>query len=255
MGSYQGSPNAEIRIEFFANSSLEPSGYGEGERYVGNVQVTTDAFGIATFDSPLFGDLTFGDYVSSTATDASGNTSEFSAAVPVSFMKIAGAPSISEGENYYLQFVTSTSSPQPDGWLVDWGDGIVETLLGDATDANHVYADGPANFEIQAWAIVDGSNNPAANAIDVDVLNIAPQQFIPPTLLLNEGDSLALDSYTFSDPEFSLFGFNRIRASHVDWGDGTVSQTGEGRFWPLGHGGAAGNATMGSILSGKPCIP
>ena len=79
----------KYRIEFFANTKVDPedfvcdrSGYGEGEAFLGAVDVTTGSGGNATFTTN-FGALTTGDYVTATATDPAGSTSEFSACVQV----------------------------------------------------------------------------------------------------------------------------------------------------------------------------
>ena len=61
-------------IEFFANTSPDPSGFGEGETYLGDLSVPTGADGLATFQFDHKGKSN----VSCTATDSDGNTSEFS---------------------------------------------------------------------------------------------------------------------------------------------------------------------------------
>ncbi len=80
------SPNnakTTFRIEFFANSSADPSGYGQGEIFLGAVTVTTNASGKASFSLTLPTPLAKGQVISATATDALGNTSEFSKDVTV----------------------------------------------------------------------------------------------------------------------------------------------------------------------------
>ncbi len=71
-----------FRIEFFSNTSFEPSGHGEGETFLGFTDVMTDANGDAAFASPAL-TLTLGEFITATATDPAGNTSEFSAALEV----------------------------------------------------------------------------------------------------------------------------------------------------------------------------
>jgi len=63
---------------------VHPSGYGEGERYLGAVTVTTDEFGDASFSTSLEG--VYGSYLSATATDIGeeGFTSEFAESISVS---------------------------------------------------------------------------------------------------------------------------------------------------------------------------
>jgi hypothetical protein len=79
-GTLNGSlPNTVFRIELFANANIDPSGHGQGQVYLGFVLAKTDASGNATFTfnyTPPAGNLPF---VSATATDPNGNTSEFSA--------------------------------------------------------------------------------------------------------------------------------------------------------------------------------
>lgn len=82
-GTLNSTPLASFEIELFGNAALDPSGYGEGETYLGMVAVTTDAAGNAAFSTVLPVAVPGGSFVTATATDAAGNTSEFSAGVPV----------------------------------------------------------------------------------------------------------------------------------------------------------------------------
>jgi parallel beta-helix repeat protein len=72
------------RIEFYANTECDGSGYGEGEHYLGYTDVHTDLAGRAVIDS-TFTQATVpeGQFVTTTATDLDGNTSEFSRCRPV----------------------------------------------------------------------------------------------------------------------------------------------------------------------------
>jgi hypothetical protein len=88
-GTLQSRPNGAYTIEFFANHTLNPAGFGEGEIYLGSINVATNASGIATFSfaslngNPL-GDGTTAAYFTATATNAGGSTSEFSASLRLS---------------------------------------------------------------------------------------------------------------------------------------------------------------------------
>src|SRR2546425_9092 len=48
-GRLDSRPGGTYRIEVFANQSCDPSRYGEGERFLGAVVVTTDRRGSAKF--------------------------------------------------------------------------------------------------------------------------------------------------------------------------------------------------------------
>ena len=70
-------------MTFFANSTADPSGYGEGQTYLGSATVTTDANGNATFQVTFKAAVPVGQVISATATDPIGNTSEFAKDVTV----------------------------------------------------------------------------------------------------------------------------------------------------------------------------
>jgi len=66
-------------IQFFSNPAPNsPTGFGERETFLGQKTVTTNDRGRASFTFAT--SLTAGEFMTATATDASGNTSEFSAA-------------------------------------------------------------------------------------------------------------------------------------------------------------------------------
>lgn len=78
-GTLNSESNKTYILEFFANHACDPLGNGPGERYLGNVVVTTDGSGNASFTQVLAAELNPGEVITSTATDPSGNTSEYSA--------------------------------------------------------------------------------------------------------------------------------------------------------------------------------
>ncbi|MEQ8970808.1 MAG: right-handed parallel beta-helix repeat-containing protein [Coleofasciculus sp. C1-SOL-03] len=77
-------PNTQFTLEFFANRSADPSDYGEGEVPLGSLSVTTDNRGEAVF-SAILPATVMGQVITATATDSSGNTSEFSRHIQVKF--------------------------------------------------------------------------------------------------------------------------------------------------------------------------
>ena len=84
-GSINTEMNRTLRIEFFASPAADPSGNGEGAKFLGASTVTTGSSNTVSFNLllPLAGDLQ-GQVVTATVTDDLGNTSEFSAALNVS---------------------------------------------------------------------------------------------------------------------------------------------------------------------------
>ncbi|MFL6255865.1 MAG: Calx-beta domain-containing protein, partial [Pyrinomonadaceae bacterium] len=77
-GALNSTASTAFRVEFFSNATCDASGSGEGAQLLGSTDVTTDASGNATFNVTL-PTVSPGQVVTATATDPSGNTSEFSA--------------------------------------------------------------------------------------------------------------------------------------------------------------------------------
>jgi hypothetical protein len=82
-GSVHGGNNVDLKIDFYGNHSCDASGSGEGETYLGSTDVTTDGSGNANFSATVPADLSSNDVVTATATDSSGNTSQFSACASI----------------------------------------------------------------------------------------------------------------------------------------------------------------------------
>ncbi|MCA9924000.1 MAG: right-handed parallel beta-helix repeat-containing protein, partial [Anaerolineales bacterium] len=92
-GRLNAAPNTTYTLEFFDNYSCDASGYGEGEYFIGSDEVTTNAAGNVEFSITLYaggGEEGEGQdylldqeemstsFITATATDEAGNTSEFS---------------------------------------------------------------------------------------------------------------------------------------------------------------------------------
>jgi hypothetical protein len=81
-GTLTAAPNTTYTIELFANAAPDPSGFGEGQIFLGFITVTTDNSGAATFSTTLSGVFS-GQFLTATATDPLTDTSEFSNALKV----------------------------------------------------------------------------------------------------------------------------------------------------------------------------
>jgi hypothetical protein len=83
VGKLRSAPSAPFRIDFYESPQCDSSGFGEGQQPVGTIAVATDAAGEAQFDVTLPANTVAGRVVTATATDAAGNTSEFSGCVTI----------------------------------------------------------------------------------------------------------------------------------------------------------------------------
>ena len=78
-GTLNAAPMTTFTVQFFANDAPDPSSFGEGRAYLGQLtDVMTGADGNATFAATLAGTVSPTQFVTATATDPAGNTSEFS---------------------------------------------------------------------------------------------------------------------------------------------------------------------------------
>lgn len=77
-GTLNSAANTTYRIEIFSNTACDLSGNGEGKTFVRSESLTTDGSGNASFNAAEV-PVAAGEFVTATATDPSGNTSEFSA--------------------------------------------------------------------------------------------------------------------------------------------------------------------------------
>ena len=76
-GTVTGAPNTSFRIEFYSN----PVGTSQGKTYLGFLDVTTNGTGSGSFSFLPVSPVAPGLDITATATDANGNTSEFSTGI------------------------------------------------------------------------------------------------------------------------------------------------------------------------------
>jgi hypothetical protein len=107
-GTLDSASNASFTVEVFAESACDPSGNGEGDELLAAQIVTTDGVGHAEFTVPLSRVVdASSEHLSATATDSSGNTSEFSACLP------PAAPSTTSTTSTTTTSTSSTTTSSP----------------------------------------------------------------------------------------------------------------------------------------------
>ena len=82
MGVLNSAASTSYAVEFFASPTCDPSGFGEGQYFVGQLPVSTNASGAGSFNVAISA-VPVGWFITTTATDPAGNTSEFSACMQV----------------------------------------------------------------------------------------------------------------------------------------------------------------------------
>ena len=81
-GSLNSTANTTFTVDFFANESPDPSGFGEGQVFLGSATVATKSDGNAAFTATLPGAVPNGHFISATATGPNGS-SEFAGNIQV----------------------------------------------------------------------------------------------------------------------------------------------------------------------------
>ena len=81
-GTFNSQANRDYRLEFFSSRFSDPTGFGEGQTYLGSAEVETDEDGNATIDVTLDKSVLRSLAITATATDlVTDDTSEFSRAI------------------------------------------------------------------------------------------------------------------------------------------------------------------------------
>ena len=82
-GSLNSAASTTFRVEFFDNVQCDPFGNGEGQTFIGSADIPTAANCTVPINVTLPVNVQSGHVITATATDPTGNTSEFSACVVV----------------------------------------------------------------------------------------------------------------------------------------------------------------------------
>jgi uncharacterized repeat protein (TIGR01451 family) len=117
-GTLNSAANSTFTVEVFNNPTCDGSGNGEGQTFVARATVTTNAAGLANFSISTTTPILAGRFITATATDASGNTSEFSACravqnavVDLNVAQTVSANSILVGNNLTYNVTVTNSGP------------------------------------------------------------------------------------------------------------------------------------------------
>jgi hypothetical protein len=246
-------PNTTLTLDFYANSAADSSGYGQGQRYLGSAQVTTDSAGNLTsspdgsaiiladaaghkhFVVNLGAATSAGEFISATATDPNGNTSEFAkdiTAVTDVPLTATGAGTITanEGQSLNAIQVASFNDPASDGTTgsyaatINWGDNTKPTsgsiAPGGASftvSGSHTYDEEGTYTVIATITDAGGSSITAPSTASVAI--VVPKAGIGGPALGVPGQPR---TFTFTATHPSQADTQAGFIYNVNWGDGTA---------------------------------
>ncbi len=98
-GTLNSTASSNFTLHFYANLSCDPSGFGEGGTFIGSANVATTAGGITGFNLNLPVAVPTGSFITATATDGQGNTSEFSQCKIVSLPPVSIRGRLTDNSN------------------------------------------------------------------------------------------------------------------------------------------------------------
>ncbi|MEZ2320602.1 MAG: DUF4347 domain-containing protein, partial [Microcoleus sp.] len=181
-GILNSTPNSNFRVEFFANTSYDPAGAGQGETFLGFQDVTTDSAGNANINfayTPVAGKP----LIAATATNkTTGDTSEFSRRNQSPINSIPGR--------------TTTTTTNPNKITINSGQGgqgefnVLATPYPSAIDVSGVTGKvDSVTIALNNVQTFDGSGVNSGGAQNLNLLLVGP-----------EGQNVVLMSYVSPAP-------------------------------------------------------
>jgi parallel beta-helix repeat protein len=153
-GTLNSVPSSTFTVDFYSTSSPDPTSYGEGDVWLASTPVSTDANGDASFSKTITPEVPVGTYVTATATNAGGSTSEFSecvaATAAISPFVVTNTGDTGLGSlRYAIAAANDTAG--------------VDTITFNIPTSDPGYVPGPPSY----WSIQPASNLPAINGATV----------------------------------------------------------------------------------------
>ncbi|MBI4752190.1 MAG: PKD domain-containing protein [Acidobacteria bacterium] len=174
-GTLNSRPNTTYQLEFFANDAVTSFQY-EGQELIGTTSVTTDGTGNATFTSTVPVAVSSTRFISATATDPTGNTSEFSFALQVNTAGNSQPPVIAV--IYFnppkalapanVAFYGGLLSTDLDGTIVSYAWNFGDNTTGSGSIVSHTYPTA-GNYPV-TLTVTDNAGNTASTSVVAIVL-------------------------------------------------------------------------------------
>jgi CSLREA domain-containing protein len=213
-GALSSLPSSDYTIDFYANTSADPTKYGEGETYIGSQDIRTEPTGLAVFLFTSTVAVSPDMKITATATDVFGNTSEFSCAAGLC------APEFTDSSKDKLRNL-SPACALPEIVVninTDQADPSPENGICDVIPATPVL-DCSLRAAIQTANGKDGNDYITFNIPGDGIQTIAPTSALPEII-----ESVFLDATT--QPGYSSTPVIEVRGDNAGASDGLVFRVG-----------------------------
>jgi len=182
-GTLNSTPNTTFSLEFFASTTCDPSGYGEGQAFLGATTATTDGRGDATFTIAFPTTVPADQFITATATDPNKSTSEFSRCRPVTSPPINRPPVaidavVTTTQDTPITITLSASDPNGDSLTFSVITGPTHGTLSGAAP-NLTYTPSPGYSGLDSFTFTANDGHVDSNSATVTITVPHPNQ--PPS--------------------------------------------------------------------------
>src|SRR3990167_5928257 len=265
-GQFNSTPSTSFRLEFFSSDGCNagaPNNFGEGQTFLGSLDVSTDIFGNTAFGYSHSSAVAGNKYITATATKKIGSTasetSEFSQCALVN----AAKPALTNGDTWFLKYDLTTGPGD-----IAFRYGFPSYFLMCAWDPNQLGVKLPVIYSGGAWYMrasyttgtadltvsYGGSGHKPVcgdwNSDGVDSVGVVASDM---TWLLRNSNSSGA-------PDAGNFGYGSVGAKPIvgDWdgdGDDTVGQVETNNNWSVRNTNSAGAADASFNYGFTPGYP
>ena len=192
-GTLVSTPNAKFTIQFFVSDTADPSGYGEGQVYLGQSQsIMTDGTGTANFTTIVPVHANAGQFLSAVATDSTGNSSEFALNIVVAnsatdlALTITAAPEpVQVGQNLVYTITVTNNGPNPASGVT-----VTDSLPGTVTYVSSS-TPAPGTTSFSAGVVTGSVGILAAGASTTVTITVTPNSPTSPGVPLQNTASVS----------------------------------------------------------------
>lgn len=161
VGTMESKPNESYTIEFFSTDVKDSTGYGEGKTFLTAQTVGTDSTGFGYFNFVIPTSVSSGMFITATATDFNGSTSEFSKCVEVKATDVyadiavsveATADTVKKGDTvaYHITLINNGPDSATQVILRDTLSGRLTYLTDSTSKGNSLFSNGIFTVNIAA---------------------------------------------------------------------------------------------------------